>query len=195
MGAERTGQPIGIGFVGKSVLADVLCLWTDAANSGFRCGNQRIAGRELSADHGLGQADTAILGRPAVNEAPEAGNILLQLPEHEISTIAPEIAMVWMVLRRGQDVLWISCRIEEGPLPLKRTYEPPLDAFANAISFYVQPPRFAQVIRGAPRSTVTPTTPPGIKRPSGFGTCARTATVSVVVSTWTSSNLVRPGYG
>ena len=116
MRTEWASQSLGVQLEGKSVLADILGIRPYAPNLRSRSDDQWVAGRQHPTDHRFGQTDATILGRLIEDEIPEAGNILLQVPEHEIRTVAPEIALARIILSQRQDVLRVKYRIEQGPL-------------------------------------------------------------------------------
>ena len=80
--------------------------------------HQRRA-RPGAADHGLGQAPALVRNpvRLPVEELPEAADILMELPEHQIAAVAPEVAPVGRVLRRWQvERAAIRARVDQGTL-------------------------------------------------------------------------------
>src|SRR5262252_7369233 len=115
MSAVWTSKRVGIGAKGKIIQAEIVGLRANAANGRQRHRNKRIPVDIASANHRLGQTDTAVLGRLRVNEPPEAMDILLEMPEHEIGAITPEIALLREILGRRKNVLGVEPGVDQRP--------------------------------------------------------------------------------
>ncbi len=118
VGAERAANAGGVVLVEKTV---VLVLAPVGGNAGDQLAGRWDQRRAVPApsDHGIGQVRALLLvmTRLLVDEPPEAGDVLLQLAEHEIAAVATQVATVRGVQGRGQALgRCIEGRVEHGPL-------------------------------------------------------------------------------
>ncbi len=117
MGAERAALAMRVVGVGKLVPGDLIEAGADPIDPVVAERRQRLA-LARAADHGGAQA-LALVGiraRLPVEKLPKAPYVLMQLPEHEVAAVAPQVAPVRHLLGRRQvDGARIAHRVDQRP--------------------------------------------------------------------------------